>query len=167
FETEEEERLIFLDGSTQCSTKLVLYQWRTRKPVKIGKVVIGIQNFVPQIFVSCTVKVIGSGFGGDVNHTSRIVPILRTNIISHYAKLLHYVLRRDVGGEVVGRPIGGNTVHIELTLVSETSTNCVVPKADCVRSRPTRLVRDCIAVGAALCHHSRHQCQHIVHVSSA
>ena len=63
--------------------------------------------------------------------------------------------------------IGGDTVHVELALVSETSPDRVVPETDGVRPRSPGLVRDGVAVGVASCHYARHERQHVLNIPAA
>src|SRR5690348_12057318 len=144
-ETEEEECLVLLYRAAECPSKLILNEWRARKVVKIREIVVRIEYLVAQILVGCTMKCVGSRLGGDINHASRVIAILGGNIVGLDAELLHHILRWNVGVEIVCRAIGGNTVHIELALVSETATNGVISEADGVRPRSVGLVRDGVA----------------------
>src|SRR5579859_2180041 len=166
-EAEEEKRLVLLYGAADCPSKLILNERRARKVVKIREIVVRIEYLVAQILVGCAVKCVGTRFGGDINHATRVVTILRGNIVSLDAELLHHILRWNVGVEIVCRAIGGNTVHVELALVSETATNGVISEADRVRPRPAGLVRDGVAVCVASRHHARYERQHILDVPPA
>ena len=166
-ETKEKECFVFYYGSAEGPTKLILDQRHTSKTGFIGKVIIRIQNLIAQILVSGAVKSVGSRFGGEVNHPSRVVTILSGDVVGDDTELLHGILRGNERVEIAGRCVGGDTIDVEGALVPEASADRVVSKTNGVSPCAARLVRYRIAVGPALGHYAGDERQHVVHVSSA
>src|SRR6266700_5511183 len=103
FEIEEEECLVTLlvDArniyrATYGYAKLIAMRIRTRVPMQIIEVVVGVERPVAQIVVHVAVQTAASGLGHDIDHISCAPAVLRGERILLDLELLHVVGRGHV-----------------------------------------------------------------------
>src|SRR5246127_2736717 len=89
----EEEELIPLDWTTQCPTKLILYQRRFHPGTEEWTVCV--QNGIAEIFVSHPMVMVASAVGSRVDHRSRGTAIFSAVIVGLDFELLNRIRRWD------------------------------------------------------------------------
>jgi len=96
----EKEQLVFKNGTTQRSPKLVQVEWCLLALRWVGKVIgekrIGIERVVAKVFPGTSVEIIGPSLGHQIRDRSRAVAKLGRVVQGQQLKLLHRVLNRLV-----------------------------------------------------------------------
>src|SRR5579875_3318856 len=101
FVREEEEKLVPNDRAAYCPAKLIPFQDGYWKPLLVVEKTIGVEEVVPNVIVSGTVKLVCTAFCNDTDDAARISTILRTVIVFKQPELGHRVRIRICHNAVV------------------------------------------------------------------
>ncbi len=139
------------EGSAKICAKLVLVPGLLSLIGAVGEEGVGVEHGVAEIFVRFAMECVRTGSGAHIDHAAGVITEFRGVVVGLRVELLHHVLIHDQLNRVAVGRIDWCAIHEHGTLVGVSAINLVVAGGEYILTAQ-------VAVGTALRHHARHQC---------